>query len=91
MLLSFDLTSHRCSPIIYEISQVNLHRCKLSRRVPGAHCDDLLNIIDNWIKNIVASGLFCLFFVAADKKQVAQNGFCEKNDMDVSACQRIKN
>ena len=27
--------------------------CKLSRRVPGAHCDDLLNITNNWMKNII--------------------------------------
>ncbi|GAC17496.1 hypothetical protein GARC_0515 [Paraglaciecola arctica BSs20135] len=26
---------------------------KLSRRVPGAHCDDLLNSSNNWMKNII--------------------------------------
>jgi hypothetical protein len=36
--------------------------------VLGAHCDDLLNLINNWMKNIAASGLFCLLFLAVEKK-----------------------
>ena len=34
--------------------------CKLSRRVQGAHYDDLLNIINNWMKNIVWWATFLL-------------------------------
>jgi hypothetical protein len=36
--------------------------------VLGAHCDDLLNLNNNWMKNIVASGPFCLLFAAIGKK-----------------------
>jgi hypothetical protein len=33
------------------------------------------------MKNIAASSLFYLLFVASDKEQVVQRGFFEKNDM----------
>jgi hypothetical protein len=36
---------------------------KLSRRVPGAHCDDLLNLPDNWMKNISGERLLFGYFI----------------------------
>jgi hypothetical protein len=43
--------------------------CKLSRRVLGAHYDDLLNIKNNWMKNILASGFFLVtLFLAVEEK-----------------------
>jgi hypothetical protein len=79
MLLCFALPSHVCSPIIYEILYVNLYGYKLSHRGPGAHCDDLLNLINNWIKNIVASGFFLVtLFLAAEEKVTGSKGFESK-------------
>jgi hypothetical protein len=63
-----DLPSHLCSPIIYDIWQVNLQGCKLSRRVRGAHYDDLLNIKNNWMKNIVWRAGFFAYFICLQKK-----------------------
>ena len=49
---------------------------KLSRRVLGAHYDDLLNIKNNWMKNIVASGFFlATLFLAAQEKVTGLKGF----------------
>jgi hypothetical protein len=53
--------------------------CKLSRRVPGAHCDDLLNLNNNWMKNIVASGFFLVtLFLAEEEKVTGSKGFGSK-------------
>jgi hypothetical protein len=51
---------------------------KLSHRVPGAHCDDLLNLPDNWMKNIVASGFFLVtLFLAVEEKVTGSKGFAQ--------------
>ncbi|GAC17185.1 hypothetical protein GARC_0203 [Paraglaciecola arctica BSs20135] len=34
----------------------------MSRRVPGAHYDDLLNLRNNWMKNIVWRAAFFAYF-----------------------------
>lgn len=63
---------------------------KLSRRVPGAHCDDLLNTPDNWMKNIVASGFFLVtLFLAVEEKVTGSKGFESKTRKDVGARQGI--
>ncbi|MFT6990652.1 MAG: hypothetical protein ACJASL_002634 [Paraglaciecola sp.] len=37
--------------------------------MPGAHCDDLLNLTNNWKKNIAGERLlFGYFFLAAEEK-----------------------
>jgi hypothetical protein len=47
--------------------------------VPGAHYDDLLNIKNNWMKNIVASGFFLVtLFLAVEEKVTGSKGFESK-------------
>jgi hypothetical protein len=38
--------------------------------VLGAHYDDLLNIKNNWMKNIVASGFFLVTLFLAEEEKV---------------------
>jgi hypothetical protein len=43
--------------------------------VLGAHYDDLLNIKNNWMKNIVASGFFLVtLFLAVEEKVTGSHG-----------------
>jgi hypothetical protein len=47
--------------------------------VLGAHYDDLLNIKNNWMKNIVASGFFWVtLFLAEEEKVTGSKGFESK-------------
>jgi hypothetical protein len=47
--------------------------------VPGAHCDDLLNLINSWMKNVAASGFFLVtLFLAAEEKVTGSKGFESK-------------
>ena len=64
--------------------------CKLSHRVLGAYYDDLLNRINNWLKNIVASGFFWVtLFLAVVEKVTGSKGFETKTVMDASKRQRM--
>ena len=48
----------------------------MSRRVLGAYYEDLLNIKNNKMKNIVASGFFlATLFLAAEEKVTGLKGF----------------
>ena len=52
----------------------------------GAHYDDLLNIKNNWMKNIVASGFFLVtLFLAVEEKVTGSKGFESKTIMDDGA------
>jgi hypothetical protein len=42
---------------------------KLSRRVPGAHYDDLLNLPDNWMKNISGERLLFGYFILSCRRK----------------------
>jgi hypothetical protein len=42
--------------------------CKLSLSSPGANTNDLLNLSDNWMKNITGELNFLLTFAAVGKK-----------------------
>jgi hypothetical protein len=54
--------------------------------VPGAHCDDLLNIKNNWMENIVASGFFLVtLFLAVEEKVTGLKGFMTKTIKDDGA------
>jgi hypothetical protein len=46
--------------------------------VLGAHYDDLLNIKNNWMKNIVASGIFWILFIAVEKEYLARRDSRQK-------------
>ena len=47
----------------------------MSRRVLGANYDDLLNIKNNWMKNIVANGFFWVtLFLAVEEKVTSLKG-----------------
>jgi hypothetical protein len=37
-------------------------------RLPGARANNLLNLLDNWMKSIALKRLFCLLFLAVAKK-----------------------
>jgi hypothetical protein len=64
---------------------------KLSHRVPGAHCDDLLNLPDNWMKNIVASGFFLVtLFLAVEEKVTGSKGFESKTIKDDGAKRALR-
>ena len=61
----------------------------MSRRVPEANCDDLLNIKNNWMKNILASGFFLVtLFLAVEEKVTGLKGFKSKTIRDDGA-QRV--
>ena len=56
----------------------------------GAYYDDLLNRINNWLKNIVASGFFWVtLFLAVVEKVTGSKGFETKTVMDASKRQRM--
>ena len=50
--------------------------------MPGACQSDLLNIINNWMKNVLESGLFCILYLAVEKKYVSAQGRALKKGMD---------
>ena len=57
----------------------------------GAHYDDLLNIKNNWMKNIVASGFFLVtLFLAKEEKVTGSKGFGSKTIRDDGAKRAFK-
>ncbi len=49
---------HGCRDWVRIIMDVRVTKLKRSHRAGKNICDDLLNLPDNWMKNIVASGFF---------------------------------
>ena len=66
-----------------------MHGSKLSHRVLGAHYDDLLNIRNNWMKNIVWRAAFSGYSFLLLKKSIWLEGNRVKSGKEACKRQRM--